>query len=284
MERIIVVSNGNYFARLILERLLVERREQVAGIAIIEGDYVGRTGLSALWHVGRQTAFPYLAYKVVQLLLFRWAQRRHPQVWFEVETMARTLQIPLIRSPRVNSKEVYEWAKHFAPTLGISVSCPQRVRKRLLELPKRGFLNIHSSLLPRYAGLAPYFWVLAENCSETGVTVHVMTERFDEGNILAQRQLSIEKGISAFELFRQLALLGQETLMEAVDKVLGGDTGVPQRLEQRSYRSHPTTRAYLALRRNGYTLARWSELIRSIEGTIQQQAKIHQVIAYADTP
>lgn len=284
MPRIVVVTNGNYFARQILERLLTERREQVVGICIVYGDYAGRTGVRALWQVGRKTALPYLLYKVGQHMLFSWAQRRYPRVWFSVETMAHALGIPSIRAARVNSREVREWVHQLNPTLGVSVSCPQRIREPLLSLPTRGFINIHSSLLPQYAGLAPYFWVLAENCSATGVTVHYMVEQFDAGNILSQRQLTIEQGTSAFELFRQLALLGQTALLEAVDKALAGDTGIPQTTEQRSYRSHPTLRAYLNLRRNGYVLARWSELSRAIKGTIQHQAQIQQEIAYADTP
>lgn len=284
VSRIVVVTNGNYFARQILERLLIERREQVVGIGIIYGDYAGRTGLRALWQVGRKTALPYLLYKVGQHLLFNWAQRRHPHVWFSVETMAHTLCIPFIRAVRVNSPEVREWVQQLNPTLGVSVSCPQRIRKPLLNSPLYGFINIHSSLLPQYAGLAPYFWVLAENCSVTGTTVHYMTEQFDEGNILSQRQLTIQKGTSAFELFQQLAFLGQTALLEAVDKAIAGDTGIPQEAERRSYRSHPTMEAYLNLRRNGYVLARWSELRHAIKGTIQHQTQVQQEIAYANTP
>ncbi|MDW8107248.1 MAG: formyltransferase family protein [Armatimonadota bacterium] len=276
-HRVIVITNGNFFARLILERLLIEWRPQIAGVVLIEGDYSGRTGMNALWHIARKTTPPYLIFKLVQIIAFRFAQKLYPNVWFEVAPMARDLGIPTYRAPRVNSSEVYDWIRQKSPTLGVSVSCPQRIRKRLLSLPSHGFINIHSSLLPRYAGLAPYFWVLAENCVETGVTVHYMTEQFDEGNILAQCVLEIPERVSAFELFRQLAMLGQDVLIEAVEKTLRGERGTPQQLEQRSYYSHPSFRAYIALRQNGFALLRWGELRRAVQGTIQRQSEIKQV-------
>jgi methionyl-tRNA formyltransferase len=165
----------------------------------------------------------------------------------------------------VNSQEVFECVRGWQPTLRVSVSCPQRIRTKILGLPPLGFLNIHSSLLPKYAGLAPYFWVLAENQRETGITVHYMTEQFDEGNILVQRRASIPQGISAFWLFRELALLGRDALIEAIHLALQGEKGIPQELSKRSYRSHPTWGAYRLLRRNGFAIARLSELLRAVQ-------------------
>ncbi len=271
---IVIITNGNYFARLILERLLIERTNQVGGIVLIEGDYSGRTGVSSLWHVGRRTALPYTAYKLLQYLMFRVAQKWNRHAWLEVGAMARDLGIPCMRAIKVNSVEVYEWLRARQPALGVSVSCPQRIRAKLLNLPERGFVNIHSSLLPAYAGLAPYFWVLAENQPQTGITVHYMTEEFDAGNILVQRAMPVPPAISAFELFRQLSLLGRDALMEAVDLALQGVHGTPQNMSCRSYRSHPTWAAYRSLRRNGFAIARFGELYRAIRDTLQQQRQV----------
>jgi hypothetical protein len=276
---IVVITNGNYFARLILDRLFRERTEQVSGVILVDGDYTGHTGLRALWQVGKRTTVPYTFYKVSLHLVFRLAQRLYPNVWFDVHAMARTLRIPLLRVDKINSSEAFEWVCKHQPALGISVSCPQRIRAKILNIPTQGFLNIHSSLLPEYAGLAPYFWVLAENRTETGVTVHYMTEEFDAGNILVQRRLAIPPATSAFWLFRELALLGSDALMEAVDLALEGMPGTLQDCSRRSYRSHPTRAAYRSLRRNGFVIARFAELYRAVRKTVQQQmeATIPQV-------
>ena len=273
-ERIVVVTNGNYFARVILEPLCIRFKYHITGVVLVEGDYSGHSGWRALWNVGRRTALPYTLYKVIQITLFRLAQKCYPSVWFDVERMCQALAIPIFRTTRVNHPTVYDWVREKEPALGISVSCPQRIRSRLLSVPMRGFLNIHSSLLPQYAGIAPYFWVLAESQKVTGVTVHYMTEEFDAGNILVQKTLFIPQGISAFELFCRLAWLGSDALVEATEKALRGDLGIPQDTSRRSYRSHPTWQAYQWLKRNGYAVARWSELWQAIRGTIQHQKEL----------
>jgi len=93
------------------------------------------------------------------------------------------------------------------------VSCPQRIKKDLLNLAQKAAINIHSSILPRYAGLAPYYWVLVNGEPETGVSVHYMTENFDEGNIIVQKKSVVRPGISAFNLFLKLANIGGEALL-----------------------------------------------------------------------
>jgi len=273
--RIAIVSNGNYFSRIILEPLLLKYTKSVVGVVFVEGDYRGRVGLQALWETGRKTTLPYLAYKVAQHALFRLAQIANPRAWIELEAVTKALGLPGLRTARVNSPEVYSWLQEFNPDLLISVSCPQRIRAKLLRLPRIAALNVHSSLLPRYAGLAPYYWVLAEGETITGVTVHYMSEGFDEGNILVQKSLSISPRTSAFSLFEKLAALGSEALLEAVNLALEGDPGKPQDLRKRTYFSHPTWSSYWKLKRNGHAIVRVSELaIALLEASSRRRDKM----------
>ncbi len=263
--RIAVLTNGNYFSRIILEPLLLSYTKNIVGVVFVQGDYKGRVGFQALWETGRKTALPYLVYKVSQHVLFRIAQVASPRSWIELEAVTKELGLPRLHTPRVNAPEVYSWLQALNPDLLISVSCPQRIRAKLLRLPRVAALNVHSSLLPRYAGLAPYYWVLAEGETTTGVTVHYMSEGFDEGNILVQKTLHIPSRISAFSLFEKLAALGSEALLEAIDLALEGIPGKPQDLGQRTYFSHPTWSSYWKLKQNGHAIARISELIVALQ-------------------
>jgi hypothetical protein len=146
------------------------------------------------------------------------------------------------------------------PDVIVSVSCPQKIGSELISLARRAAINIHSSLLPRYAGLAPYFWVLSRGEAETGVTVHHMTSTFDAGNVLTQRRLPVRPGVSAFALFEELARAGGEGLVEAIEAAAHGCVGDEQRHADRSYFSHPTFGSYLELRRRGHRLIALSDL------------------------
>lgn len=261
---LVVITNGNYFARLILEGVLDCYGSQVRAILQITGDYKGRTGWRSLWEVGRETATPYVAYKVASVYGFALAQRMYPGARFNVAQMAQQKGIPVYPFVAVNTDATRSLVESLRPDLLISVSCPQLIGRKMLSLPRVGGINIHSSLLPAYAGLAPYFWVLSQGERTTGTTVHYMTLKFDEGNILVQKPLAIEPHESAFHLFKRLAVLGNSCLTEAVYNALDGSPGEKQDLTRFSYYSHPKFSAYRALRQRGHVLMRVGELRHAI--------------------
>jgi methionyl-tRNA formyltransferase len=242
--RIVVLTNGNFFARLILERLVAERSGEIVKIFTISGDYKGRSGLAALFHFVRATTWPYVIFKIAARLATRGEGVRELARRYGIETE----DVVAVETARKSIEAA-------RPDLLVSVSCPQILAESILRLAPLGGINIHASLLPRYAGLAPYFWVLAEGETRTGVTVHFMTRRVDFGNVLGVAEVAIEPRDSAFSLFTRLARAGAPLLADAVDRVLVGDRGTPMRGES-TYRSHPDFAAWRRLRRNGHRLGR----------------------------
>ena len=272
-DRIVIITNGNYFARLILSDVFQQRADDIFGVLVVTGDYKARDGLRALWEVSKVTAFPYLTYKLMTILAFVIAQRLYVRSLFSVESLAAFYSIPVRSVVAVNSEEALAWVAEWNPDLLVSVSCPQMIKRKMLSLARLGGINIHSSLLPSYAGLAPYFWVLSQGEEITGVTVHYITSKFDAGNILVQKQLTIEPGESAFHLFKRLAILGSSCLKEAVQMAFNGFPGQKQDSSRYSYYSHPTFGAYRELRRRGHVLMRLSELLDVIKKEAHQPVR-----------
>lgn len=270
-NRLVVITNGNYFARLILDGVLSHYSNQIVGILIITGDYKARTSLRALWELGRVTAWPYIGYKLMTYVAFSLAQRLYPQAAFSVRSLAKDKGIPVRESVSVKSPDVLEWLTSQSADLLVSVSCPQMIGRKLLAASRLGGINIHSSLLPQYAGIAPYYWVLAAGERETGTSVHYMTLKFDEGNILAQRRVVIEPAESAFDLFKRLAIAGNEAMQEALPMALAENPGVKQDLTGYTYYSNPSFESYRALRLNRHVLVRVSEVLATIREEIHRQ-------------
>lgn len=264
LPRIVIVTNGNYFANLILSPIFKRFAEDIVGVLVITGDYKGRSGFHALWELGRVTAFPYLVYKIITYVAFDLAQITRPQLPLFVESQAKALGLPVARCVRVNSEKAYMWINALNPDLLISVSCPQLINRKLLSIPKLASLNIHSSLLPRYAGLAPYYWVLCNGEQDTGTTVHYMAPKFDAGNILVQKRIAIESGESVFHLFQRLAVLGGEALVEAIPLAREQFPGECQDLSKYSYFSNPTMASYFDLRKRGHCLFRVNEIWKAM--------------------
>ena len=97
----------------------------------------------------------------------------------------------------------------------------------MLEAPRHGCINVHSSLLPKYRGAAPINWAIARGERETGVTIMKMDAGLDTGPILAQRATPIANGETAAELTLRLAEIGADLLSETLDK-LGELEPIPQ--------------------------------------------------------
>ncbi len=99
----------------------------------------------------------------------------------------------------------------------ILVACfPYILPSTLLGLPRCGCLNLHPSLLPAYRGPTPLFWQFRAGESRAGVTMHLMSEQIDAGDIVAQRSLPLPPGISGPEANFQLARLGAGLIAPAL--------------------------------------------------------------------
>src|SRR5204862_1767507 len=99
----------------------------------------------------------------------------------------------------------------------ICVACfSQRIPRIILDLPRLGCLNVHPSLLPANRGPVPLFWTFREGHQQTGVTIHLMNEGMDTGDILAQEPIEVPSGISYAQLELQCATLGGKLLARTV--------------------------------------------------------------------
>ena len=105
--------------------------------------------------------------------------------------------------------------------------------------------------MPRYAGLAPYFWVLVKKENVTGVTVHRLANKFDKGDVLLQENLTIRKSESVTSLFLRLSVLGSQMIMPAIEILNEKESGDKQDFSHYSYYSNPTTLAMKELKKEG---------------------------------
>lgn len=122
---------------------------------------------------------------------------------------------------------------------------PVRLPRWLLALPTHGCFNLHPSLLPAYRGPTPLFWQLRAGLPTGGMTLHVMTEALDAGDIVAQESLSLPAGISAAGATQQLAEIGGRLVVGAFAALEDGTLHRrPQQEQEASYFSWPKERDF----------------------------------------
>ena len=123
------------------------------------------------------------------------------------------------------------------PELVVSWFWTRRLSKAVLAAARLGGIGAHPSLLPRHRGPDPYFWAIDSGDHETGVTVHRLTERYDDGDVLASSRLVIGNR-DAWQLARALDRPSLVLLREAVRSFVGGmpPMGAPKTSRSRASR------------------------------------------------
>ena len=149
--------------------------------------------------------------------------------------------VPLIAiEGSINAKKNLEILKSYNPDLLVSIGGNQIFKLPLIQLAKKGCLNLHTALLPKYRGLMPSFWVLKNNEKQTGVSVFFVDEGIDSGPILVQKTVEIGQ-MSQEQLIKHTKQIGMESIIECVELIQKGNFElIPNPKEESSYFSFPT--------------------------------------------
>lgn len=136
----------------------------------------------------------------------------------------------------VNHPLWVERIKKLKPNIFFSFNYRQLLSPKILELAPQGGFNLHSSLLPRYRGCSPINWVLVNGESETGVTLHKMIKKVDQGAIVGQRKVIIDPKDTAFTLHEKITHSAKILLRDLLPKIKKGSINLlPQNEEESSY-------------------------------------------------
>ncbi len=141
----------------------------------------------------------------------------------EVKTMALKAGLPVLQPARARDPQFFSELIPFQPDLIVVAAYGQILPTSILELPKHGCLNVHTSLLPKYRGAAPIQWAMANGDAETGVTIMKMDAGMDTGAILTQRTTAITAEDNGVTLHDRLARLGAELLLATIPGYVTGE-------------------------------------------------------------
>ncbi len=139
-----------------------------------------------------------------------------------VKTLAQKLNLPVLQPVKARDEKFIAELRGWAPELIVVVAYGQILPQSILDLPRHGCLNVHTSLLPKYRGAAPIQWAIANGDAETGVTVMKMDAGLDTGPIVAQRRTPIQPADDSATLHDRLARLGAELLVAILPEYAAG--------------------------------------------------------------
>ncbi|MGI6086522.1 MAG: bifunctional UDP-4-amino-4-deoxy-L-arabinose formyltransferase/UDP-glucuronic acid oxidase ArnA [Kiritimatiellia bacterium] len=145
------------------------------------------------------------------------------RIWFNsVAELAARHHLPAFAPADINHPIWRDRIREMQPDIIFSFYYRQMVKQDILEIPPLGCLNLHGSLLPKYRGRCPVNWVLVNGEHETGMTLHYMTPKPDNGDIAAQVKCPIAPDDTAATLFDKLTATSVKLLDDALPRLLKG--------------------------------------------------------------
>jgi len=187
---------------------------------------IGCVGIEALLQNGYEIA-----------AVFTHQDNPNENVWFNsVAELASGHGIPVFSPEDINHPIWVQKIKKFAPDILFSFYYRNMVSSKILDIPPFGCLNLHGSLLPKYRGRCPINWVLVNGETETGVTLHYMTPRADDGDIVCQEKIPISDTDAARTVHDKAANSVADMLKGTLPKLRDGTAPrIPQDHSQATY-------------------------------------------------
>ena len=139
-----------------------------------------------------------------------------------VALWAKENSIPTLEADNINAASVIEEIASHQPDLIVVISFGQFIGTNVVNLPPKGTINVHGSLLPKYRGAAPVNWPIINGERETGISIITVAEKMDAGDILAQEKTDIIAGETAGQLSYRLAELAGPVLLKTIDSIADG--------------------------------------------------------------
>jgi len=162
---------------------------------------------------------------------------------YSVEHILRKKNQNIIEIKNINSKESLEYIKSLNIDVIFSIAASQIFKKDILELPKLGCYNIHTSKLPKNRGMMPNFWSLNNYDIDpiSAVTIHKMNEALDDGDILLQEEFHLNQSESLDSLIIRTKKLSAEVFLKAIELISQGEPKlIKNDSSNASYNTFPT--------------------------------------------
>ena len=135
---------------------------------------------------------------------------------------ATTHSIPFVETDNVNTPQIIEKIADYKPDLIVVIAFGQKIGNELINLPPKGAINVHASLLPKYRGAAPINWAIINGETKTGISIITLAEKMDAGSILAQSQTNIVPDETAGQLHDKLAQMAAPLLLKTIEQIADG--------------------------------------------------------------
>lgn len=243
----------------VLDKYLREFADSTAGVNIQGNNQGKRTILETAKELLRVYGPAYFVYKAAQMVLNKARSKivndllGSTRRCYTVAAVAKKYGVAVHRTADVNSAEFRGVLRGLGVEFIVSISGTQLYKRDLREQTPFGIVNCHGALLPKYRGLMPSFWTLANGEREGGVSVHFVDRKLDNGPIVVQKRYRIWSHDTLEAVMARSKDLAAEAIVECVRRVEAGSPPLlPNPEEEQSHFAMPTGADRARLRAHGH--------------------------------
>lgn len=143
-----------------------------------------------------------------------------------VKEYALQNNLPIHQPENFKNREIIELIKEQNPDLIVVVAYGKILPQEVIDIPKYGVINLHSSLLPKYRGAAPINMALINGDDKSGVSIMYVEEKLDAGAVILQEETEITDEDTFLTLHDRLKTMGAKLLLKAIEKIKNGEVNV----------------------------------------------------------
>jgi folate-dependent phosphoribosylglycinamide formyltransferase PurN len=269
---IAIITSDSFFSYLLISDVVQQRKDNIACIVITPSKIKGKSTWQSVKHVYKKTGWRNLMYKIVANLWVYFAEvlSKFDLVKHSVvpSNLAKKSDINLYYSQDCNDQSTLDYLQEKKIDVILSINVYQRILEPLLNLPKIAAVNNHFGLLPKYRGMAPYIWAMANGEKEFGLSVHHMVLDFDEGKLIKQKKMELAPHDSAMGVYIRGCMVARKMITEAVSELENNPKAGFAQEGKGSYFSMPTRECISNFFANGYQLWRIQDLVTVLRSSI----------------
>jgi folate-dependent phosphoribosylglycinamide formyltransferase PurN len=248
IKKIVFVGHDNEGSARLFDKIAGEFPRLEFLMVIGQGLYYRKSLLGSVIKLLREASWIFCAFRFIDLIRYRLTGET-------VTKKCRAKGIPVIFTRDINSQETIRKIQDFGPDLLISLFTMQIYQAPVLRVAKYGSITCHPSLLPEYRGLEVFFWVLANDEKQTGVSVFFLTEKIDAGMVFEQQVIPLAPEITVAGLYRIIADVGGALLVKAIGDIDSGKINYIAQERNPSYYpmpDGPSVRRFFRLKKRFY--------------------------------
>ena len=136
----------------------------------------------------------------------------------DVKKTGIELNIPVFQPKNLKDDKFVEKLKKFNADIFLVIAF-RKLPKKVWQIPKKGTINLHTSFLPDYRGAGPINWVLINGEKNTGISSFFINDKIDQGDIILQKKISIDKNMTAAQLHNQMIIDGIEITNKTIELI-----------------------------------------------------------------